>query len=200
MILSNREILAALEDGRLVIEPSPLGGTDAAALERVFDRTSINLRLGDVLRVPVEQPGIIWDPMSGSTIEALARMYDRVELRENGYVLPPRQFLLGMTAERVALPLAGDLPADVAARGCLAGRVEGKSSLARLGLLVHFTAPTIHAGFEGTIALEMMNLGPAPILLRPGMFICQLILEPVMGEPFGSGGQFFGQGDPSGRS
>jgi dCTP deaminase len=61
--------------------------------------------------------------------------------------------------------------------------VEGKSSLARIGLGVHVTAPTIHAGFEGLITLEIKNHGTAAIRLRPGMPICQLIFESVFGTP-----------------
>lgn len=95
--------------------------------------------------------------------------------------------------------LPDDLALPARERGCLAARVEGKSSLARFGLLVHFTAPTIHAGFEGNIALEMMNLGPASIRLVSGMPICQLIIEQVAGEPVGNAGQFAGQRDPAGR-
>jgi dCTP deaminase len=80
----------------------------------------------------------------------------------------------------------------------LAARVEGKSSLARCGLLVHFTAPTIHAGFEGTITLEMINLGAYPILLYPGMEISQLIVEQVVGTPRAAASQFQSQSTPVG--
>ena len=80
-------------------------------------------------------------------------------------------------------PAPYEIDEGVRDRGWLAARVEGKSSLARFGLLAHFTAPTIHAGFEGHITLEMMNLGPSPIILTPGMAICQLILEQVHGVP-----------------
>lgn len=76
----------------------------------------------------------------------------------------------------------------------IAARVEGKSSLARIGLAVHITAPTIHAGFDGQIRLEIVNHGPLPILLKPGMRICQLIFEQTLGTPDKVyGGQFAGQ-------
>src|SRR5262249_40241594 len=76
----------------------------------------------------------------------------------------------------------------------LAARVEGKSSLARLGLVIHMTAPTIHADFEGRIRLEMMNHGAVPIRLWPGMRICQLIFETTLGTAErGYRGQFAGQ-------
>jgi dCTP deaminase len=76
----------------------------------------------------------------------------------------------------------------------LGARVEGKSSLARIGLSIHVTAPTIHAGFEGRIRLEIMNHGILPIRLKPEMRICQLILEQTVGTPDkGYQGQFRGQ-------
>lgn len=64
-----------------------------------------------------------------------------------------------------------------------AARIKGKSSRARCGLLIHFTAPTVHPGFEGRLVLEIINLGPSPILLTPGMYIAQLIVEEVKGIP-----------------
>jgi dCTP deaminase len=76
--------------------------------------------------------------------------------------------------------------------------VEGKSSYARCGLLVHFTAPTIHAGFSGTITLELINFGPLKIELYPDMPICQLIVEQVSGMPFRNDSQFQGQSRPGG--
>ena len=76
----------------------------------------------------------------------------------------------------------------------LAARVEGKSSLGRLGLGVHITAPTIHAGFNGRIRLEIINHGSLPIRLRAGMRICQLIFEQTLGTPEkGYSGRFVGQ-------
>lgn len=197
MILSDAAIIEALRDGRLVIEPRPaLPSPNSAG---AFDPTSVNLRLGRVLRVPAKDVSVTFDPTVGRVAATLDQLYDRVEIADEGFVLDPGRFVLGMTEEQIRLPLPPELSEEAGERGCLAARVEGKSSLARLGLLIHFTAPTIHAGFRGTIALEMMNLGPAGIRLRAGMPICQLILEPVVGLPLGAGGQFLGQADPAGR-
>jgi dCTP deaminase len=99
--------------------------------------------------------------------------------------------VLGKTLERVELPI---LPDGVS----LAARVEGKSAFARCGLLVHFTAPTIHSGFKGNITLELINLGPLDIALYPNTPICQLIIEQVHGTPFGNESQFHGQSTPGG--
>jgi dCTP deaminase len=97
--------------------------------------------------------------------------------------------------ERVELPIldGDDIP-------CLAARVEGRSSYARCGLLIHFTAPTIHAGFAGTITLELLNFGPVPISLYPGEPICQLIVEKVDGKPFHNASQFQNQATAGGKS
>ncbi|MBE3134952.1 MAG: hypothetical protein IMZ55_15910, partial [Acidobacteria bacterium] len=73
------------------------------------------------------------------------------------------------------------------------------SSYSRCGLLVHFTAPTIHAGFRGTITLELINLGPIPIMLHPDTPICQLIVEQVHGIPVRHDSQFQGQADVAGH-
>jgi dCTP deaminase len=106
------------------------------------------------------------------------------------YALEPGRFVLAQTLERIELPLRGE--------ESLAARVEGRSSYARCGLLVHFTAPTIHAGFAGRITLEMINFGPYTINLYPRMPICQLIVEEVAGEPFSNQGQFHDQARPGG--
>lgn len=80
----------------------------------------------------------------------------------------------------------------------MAARIEGKSSRARFGLLVHFTAPTIHAGWSGRITLEMMCLGQTPLKLYPGLLICQLIVEEVVGDPTENESEFQDQMKPTG--
>jgi dCTP deaminase len=115
-------------------------------------------------------------------------------LGDAGRLLAPHDFVLGWTIEKLQLPY----------QSRLAARVEGKSGLARLGMGVHVTAPTIHAGFGykddvtylgSPIQLEIWNVGPIPILLKRGMRICQLIFEVVDGTPEqGYAGQFSIQG------
>src|SRR5207249_6145816 len=99
-----------------------------------------------------------------------------------GFILKPGGFVLGWTVERIRLPHSSRL----------AARVEGRSSLARLGVGVHVTAPTIHAGFGSTndpqhpgnrIRLEIRNCGPLQVCLQKGMKVCQMILEEVHGTP-----------------
>ena len=107
------------------------------------------------------------------------------------YKLDRDQFILGQTRESIGLPITPNQP-------CLAARIEGKSSRARLGLLVQFTAPTVHAGWNGQLALEIINLGAAPILLSPGVPIAQLIVEQVYGTPVENPSQFQDQTTPEG--
>jgi dCTP deaminase len=103
-------------------------------------------------------------------------------LPAEGFVLKPGAFVLGWTEERIRLPHTSRL----------AARVEGRSGLARLGVGVHVTAPTIHAGFGATddpeypgtrIRLEIWNCSPLHVCLQKGMKVCQLILEEVHGTP-----------------
>jgi dCTP deaminase len=102
-----------------------------------------------------------------------------------GFDIASKQFILAWTQEDI----------DLKNTSRIAARVEGKSSLARLGIGVHITAPTIHAGFRGKIQLEIYNHGPLPVKLVPGQRICQLILEQTLGVPHaGYQGQFLGQG------
>ncbi|MCI0462665.1 MAG: 2'-deoxycytidine 5'-triphosphate deaminase [Gemmataceae bacterium] len=132
---------------------------------------------------------------SFSTFQVIEDYTERFIIPEEGFVLHPGRFVLGWTAEKLQLPY----------RSRIAARVEGKSSLARLGLGIHVTAPTVHAGFGskldddsylGTqLQLEIWNVGKVPVVLDPGMAICQLIFEFVDGTPeMGYEGQFANQG------
>jgi dCTP deaminase len=109
---------------------------------------------------------------------------DSKELGTEGHIIKPHDFVLGWTEEIIELPTFSRL----------AARVEGKSSLARLGIGIHVTAPTIHAGFKGPIQLEICNHGVLQVKLMAGMRVCQLIFEQTLGTPDkGYTGQFYGQ-------
>lgn len=103
------------------------------------------------------------------------------------------KFLLGQTLERISLNIPVGENED-----CYAARVEGKSSLARCGPIIHFTALTIHAGFVGRITLDIKNLGVYLIILQHEEPVCQLIFEVVKGQIKGAQSQFHGQSDPTG--
>lgn len=181
MILTDREIQVALATKQIRIDPSP--APDA------YSSTSLDLTLGTTIHVwrrgvsGVDRVVCPADP--GYQYKAVvAEMSATSEMGPEGIVIQPGDFLLAWTAEVVSLPL----------QSRLAARVEGKSSLARLGIGVHVTAPTIHAGFEGQVQLEMCNHGTLNVKLVPAMRVCQLIFEQTLGTPDkGYQGQFHQQ-------
>jgi dCTP deaminase len=190
MILCNIELHRALDERRLVIEPEPRPRLPVVAGGHCpYDTHSVDLRLADEIAVPTNE-GVATIDLSqpGRVANFLQRNSRAHQITEQQpFALRPNTFVLGRTMERVQLPIpdGGDV--------CLAARIEGKSSRARFGLLIHFTAPTVHPGFDGTLTLEMINLGPWPILLIPGMAIAQLIVEQVLGRPQSNPSQFQGQ-------
>jgi dCTP deaminase len=192
VILSEREIQSLLDDGLVLIDPRPPADSDR------WSSTAVDLTLDGVVLewTPPTPPPPVQPHSNNFNVQGM--MEDPQLARKvpvdpaNGYVLRPASFILGFTKEKVRFP----------ARSRIAARVEGKSSLARLGLGVHVTAPTVHAGFgarEATaqgspIQLEIFNLGPWPIRLDTGMRICQLIFEEVREVPTTPyRGQFSGQ-------
>lgn len=192
MILSNTEIHRALDEGRISIDPEPAPRFPVAGERCPYQTSAVDLRLGDVISYfHADRPVTYRLGRTGFADLYREHFQTRTISANAPFELPSGQFVLGQTLEHVRLPL---IPGQTA----LAGRVEGRSSLARSGLLVHFTAPTVHAGFQGTITLELINLGPFTIELTPGVRICQLILESVEGPPFRNDSQFHGQQRPGG--
>jgi dCTP deaminase len=198
MLLSNTAIWEALDDGRLIISPEPWPRVENEGFKSPYDATGVNLTLGNVIRIPHDNISVAMDASAGDISKTLDLLCDFKELRDGDpHVLQPNNFILANTKEEVSLPKTrqqewGDKP-------LLAARVEGKSSFARLGILIHFTAPTIHAGYRGNITLEIICLGKTPVLLKPGMQICQLLIETVCGDPQGYISKFHGQNDPVGK-
>lgn len=181
MILTDREIRHSIETGAIEIVPRPP--------EEAFAPTSVDLTLYKRIKVfrpsAGDEPAPI-DPAAPGYVfaETIDAISVGVEIGPEGFVIQPQQLVLAWTAEAVLLVPSARI----------VGRLEGKSALARLGLAVHVTAPTIHAGSSGQIQLEIVNHGPRPIVLRAGMRVCQLILEQTLGVPErGYGGQFRGQ-------
>lgn len=176
MILTDREIQIFIANSQITITPEP----EADA----YSSTSLDLTLSE--------HGEIWKKKPGEPIRPNAAGYNYKQLEERrtkvalkGFPFAPNSLLLAWTEQTVILPLTSRI----------AARVEGKSGLARLGMIIHMTAPTIHAGFKGQIQLEMCNLGPYEIILDAGMPICQLIFEITFGTAAkGYAGQFAGQG------
>ncbi len=175
MILSDREIQIALKCGQLIITPPP----DPAA----YSSTSLDLTLAEEGVPWKSKPGIVIRPgAAGFKYTGLIDLQQRVSVA--GFSFRPQTLFLAWTKESIDIPITSRL----------AARVEGKSSLARLGIGVHITAPTVHSGFKGQIQLEMFNFGQNEIVLDPGMKICQLIFEQTAGTPdAGYSGIFSGQ-------
>jgi dCTP deaminase len=198
MLLSNTAIFHALNDGRLTISPEPSPRHRSVdGSKPPYDSTAINLRLGNLLRIPRNDMSLVFDIPGGNISDTLRVVYEEKILSDNeSYNLQPGKFVLANTREFIKLP--GNRKSEWANKPLLAARVEGKSSFARVGLLVHFTAPTIHCGFEGQITLEIICLGKYPVILKPGMQICQLLVEEVSEDPSNYVSQFQSQTDPAG--
>jgi len=178
MLLSDRDIRAEIETGRVALDPF-----DPAMVQPA----SIDVRLDKYFRVFDNHKYAAIDP--GEEQPELTRL---VEASGDGpFVLHPGEFVLGSTYESVTLP------DDVAAR------LEGKSSLGRLGLLTHSTAGFIDPGFEGNVTLELSNMATLPINLWPGMKIGQLCffrMSSAADHPYGSanyGSRYSGQRGPT---
>ena len=203
MILSNTAIHEALDDGRLIIEPEPLprfSVLDGASSP--YQTTSVDLTLSAFLQVPRDEALALNIDLrlTERVASTLLTLSDALEIdQRQGFILQPNQLVLGRTTERIHLRLPEDFKGQAIGRPCLAARVEGKSSRARFGILVHFTAPTIHAGFAGHITLEIINLGWHPFVLSRDMPICQLIFEEVQGIPVANESQFQNQQMPAGN-
>jgi dCTP deaminase len=188
-ILCDRDIRDALDDGLIEITPTPS--------DECISTSAVDLRLSREFRrwKLAERAGleVVVDPSAnGYDFQAIAEEHtESMALEPDGsIILRPRDFVLGVTEERVNFPREHRL----------AARVEGRSSLARLGVGVHVTAPTIHSGFRGRITLEITNLGNLPVKLRPGQRACQLIIERLSDAPSEYAvGSFVGQESPTGR-
>jgi len=178
VLLSDRDLRKELEAGRLGIDPF-----DPAMLQP----SSIDVRLDRFFRVFNNSQYTHIDPkLQQDELTSLVEKDD-----DDAFVLHPGEFVLASTFELVTLP------------DDLAGRLEGKSSLGRLGLLTHSTAGFIDPGFTGHITLELSNVANLPITLWPGMKIGQLCLFRLTSpaeNPYGSaavGSRYQGQRGPT---
>lgn len=180
MVLSDRTIREEISRGRLVIDP--LG-------DGCIQPSSVDLRLAPLFRVfrvgILPRPYLdVAQPMEGFT--------ELVEVAEDEpFIIQPGEFVLAATVETITLP------DDIVAR------VDGKSSLGRLGLLIHATAGFVDPGWTGKLTLELSNVAKMPIAVRPGMRICQISFlrlstpaERLYGSP-GLGSKYQGQTEPT---
>jgi dCTP deaminase len=178
VILSDRTIREQLDAGRIGIDP--LG-------PNAVQPSSVDIRLDNSFRVFLNHTRTVIDVK-----EDLSDLTQQVDIEEGeAFILHPGEFVLASTREVVTLP------DDIVAR------IEGKSSLARLGLLIHSTAGFIDPGFSGHITLELANVATLPITLYPGMKIGQLsfmTMTTPADVPYGSpelGSKYHGQRGPT---
>lgn len=163
-VLSDGTILRFVEEGRIRIDPWEPANVQPA---------SVDLRLGDTFRVFHNHRVASIDLR-----DLPENLTEEVRVKEgDAFVIHPGEFCLGQTLEWI------ELPPDIVAR------IEGKSSLGRLGLIVHATAGFCDPGWKGTLTLELNNLTRVPIKLYPGLLIAQLslmMLDAPARRPYGS--------------
>lgn len=177
MILSDIDIYQAIYEREFEISPAD---------GKMFQPASIDVCLGDEVSVFHNSRYTHIDPT-----QKQEELTETMEISDEGFILHPGEFVLGCTLEKISLSSK------------LAGRIEGKSSLGRLGLMVHSTAGFIDPGFNGQLTLEISNVNRLPIILYPGMRIGQLSLMRLTSKtkrPYGSvnlGSHYQGQMGPT---
>ncbi len=150
MLLSRDDILKEMERGNIAIEPFD---------PSLLGPESLDIRLGNEMLVARKMNGVI-------NAQKPEDFFESVKISDEGFILKPGVFVLGATLERIKLS------------GAIAAQIEGRSSLGRLGVMVHVTAGIVHAGFGSSkparLTLEIYSVNPNPVRLFPGMKIAQL--------------------------
>lgn len=175
-VLSDRDVRKLILEGKIVIEPLDL--------EEQLMPIGIDLRLGNEFRIfNVQAKGLV-DPAR----DGLAELTQLVRVKDGEpFIIHPDEFVLGITKEYIKLP------DDIAAR------IDGRSSLGRLGIVVHSTSGHVDPGFEGRLTLEISNIGRLPVALYPGMKFCSLIFERLTSpveKSYREFGKYVGQREP----
>ncbi|MCL5404598.1 MAG: dCTP deaminase [Candidatus Marsarchaeota archaeon] len=170
-VITHNGIRKLLASGKLRIEPFDYSQIGPG---------SIDLRLGDEFRVFSSSAKALEvdDNLDHKVVSRLVRISEKGSI-----TIKPGQFINGITMERISLPRA------------ISGRIEGRSRFARIGLLVHVSSGFVQPGSDGRVVLEIANLSPVSLKLKPGVRICQIILE----EARGGGaykGRYYGQESP----
>ncbi len=164
MVLSDRDIKREMQQGRIIIEPLQLKDVQPA---------SVDVRLGSNFRIFRNSTHTYIDPL----IEQPDLTEEVIVPEGESFILHPGQFALGTTLERIVLP------------DDILGKLEGKSTLGRLGLMIHSTAGYVDPGWDGELTLELSNVATLPIMLHPGMRIGQMSFERMSSpveRPYGS--------------
>lgn len=182
VVLTGEQIREYIRVGKIVIEPFD---------EKLIGPSQVDLRLGNKFRVFKENELV--DPHDEKSIE---RNTELVDTGGESFVLQPKQLVLGITLERIAVP--NDLVASI----------EGRSSVARMGVFIHISSGHVNpgSGARGPIpvTLEILNMNPSPVKLYPGMRICQLLfytMDRAVRLGYDDlGGKYAGKFEPSGSS
>lgn len=156
MVLSDRDIKKSLSSGHIVIKPKP-------KFTEQLGSCSLDLRLGDTFRVFEHSRFAYVDPYKKGVGEKITK--EIKVTKKEPFIIQPNDFVLATTIEYVEIP------------DNLTGRLEGRSSIGRLGIVIHSTAAHIECGFRGNITLEIANMGKMPVALYPEMRICSISFE-----------------------
>jgi dCTP deaminase len=156
MVLSDVDIKLALEAGHISVEPAP-------DLETQMGACSLDLRLGNEFRVFERTRNAFIDPRGQIDWDSFTSVVTVPD--DEPFIMHPQELVLAASVEEICL--ADDV----------LGRLEGRSSLGRLGIIVHGTAPLFYPGFRGRAVMELGNIGPMPVALYPGMRICSFTFE-----------------------
>ena len=157
MILSDRDIKKSLEEGKLVIDPLPE--------EKQIQAAWIDLKLGNEFRI------FRTNEVSSIDTRNFSDHTQKIVVPDGGpFTVHPHELVIGCTKEYIGIP------SDHVAY------VDGRSSLGRLGIIVHTTASWIDPGFSGRLSLEITNLGRVPVIIYPGMRICKLVVMKLSSE------------------
>lgn len=179
-ILSDKDLKEYIKNKKIIIDP--------LKDEEQIQPSSVDMRLGDEFKVfkVIRKPYI--DPKDDEDLASY--MESIIVENNNAFIIHPGEFALATTYEYVKVP--NDLVA----------RVEGRSSMGRLGVTMHVTAGYIDPGFEGKITLEISNIGAMPVALYPGQRVCQLVFETMTNpaeKPYGHpdrNSKYMGQKSP----
>jgi dCTP deaminase len=178
VVLSDVDLKAALDAGEIQITPAP-------DLETQLGACSLDLRLGNEFRVFERARTAFIDPRGHIDWDSFTRVVTVDD--DQPFIMHPSELVLASTIENITLPAH------------ILGRLEGRSSLGRLGIIVHGTAPLFFPGFSGCAVMELGNIGPMPVALYPGMRICAFTFERLSSpssKPYR--GKYSGQSGPVG--
>lgn len=182
-MLNDKQIKKEIELGYLKITPE--------VLDENIQPVSIDLHLGNILKFyatrAVLQYGGVIDFRNPANVNKITNSLHEVDLNKtNQRVLQPQQFILGSTVENFVVP------------SHLAGKLEGKSTLGRVGLVPHCTAGFVDPGFQGSLTLEIVNHGVVPVVLYPNMPIAQITFYQIEEPENSYAGKYSGSESPVG--